>query len=86
MSLPNGVVKPGGADLVVSRQDSQGTASHRPNIGLNRASPSRGSASGWPSETANQFAALKAEKRDTSRVVYRCPGTGRPYLIVQKAD
>ena len=53
MSLPNGVVKPGGADLVVSRQDSQGTASHRPNIGLNRASPSRGSASGWPSETAN---------------------------------
>jgi hypothetical protein len=38
---------------VVSRQDSQGTASHRPNIGLNRASPSRGSASGWPSETAN---------------------------------
>ena len=38
---------------MVSRQDSQGTASHRPNIGLNRASPSRGSASGWPSETAN---------------------------------
>jgi hypothetical protein len=41
---------------------------------------------GGPAGCAKQFAALKAEKRDTSRVVYRCPGTGRPYLIVQKAD
>jgi hypothetical protein len=39
---------------------------------------------GGPAGCAEQFAAIKATKRDTSRVVYRCPGTGRPYLIVQK--
>ena len=38
---------------------------------------------GGPAGCAEQFAAIKARKRD-SRVVYRCPGTGRPYLIVQK--
>jgi hypothetical protein len=39
---------------------------------------------GGPAGCAGQFAALKAENQDTSRVVYRCPGTGRPYLIVHK--
>jgi hypothetical protein len=39
---------------------------------------------GGPAGCAKQFAAIKAEKHDTSRVVYRCPGTGRPYLIVHK--
>jgi hypothetical protein len=39
---------------------------------------------GGPAGCAAAFAALKAEKRDTSCVVYRCPGTGRPYLIIQK--
>jgi hypothetical protein len=39
---------------------------------------------GGPAGCAEKFAALKAEKRDTSRVIYRCPGSGRPYLIIQK--
>jgi hypothetical protein len=40
---------------------------------------------GGPAGCAKQFAAIKAKKHDTGRVVYRCPGTGRPYLIVHKA-
>jgi hypothetical protein len=39
---------------------------------------------GGPAGCAKKFAAVKAEKRDITRVVYRCPGTGRPYLIVNK--
>jgi hypothetical protein len=39
---------------------------------------------GGPAGCAGQFAVLKADKQDTSRVVYRCPGTRRPYLIVHK--
>jgi len=37
---------------------------------------------GGPAGCATQFAAIKVGKHDTSRVVYRCPGTGRPYLII----
>jgi hypothetical protein len=33
---------------------------------------------------AAQFTALKAAKQDTHRVVYRCPGTGLPYLIIER--
>ncbi len=38
---------------------------------------------GGPAGCAKQFAAIK--RKDPSCIVYRCPGTGRPYLIVQKA-
>jgi hypothetical protein len=38
---------------------------------------------GGPAGCAEQFAAVKAEKQDINRLVYRCPGTGRPYLIIQ---
>jgi hypothetical protein len=40
---------------------------------------------GGPAGRAGQFAAVKAEKQDINRVVYRYPGTGRPYLIVHKS-
>ena len=39
---------------------------------------------GGPAGCARRFAAIRTAKQDTSRVVYRCPGTGRPYLIVHK--
>jgi hypothetical protein len=39
---------------------------------------------GGPAGCADQFAAMKPSKNDPSEVVYRCPGTGRPYLIVHK--
>jgi hypothetical protein len=34
---------------------------------------------------AARFAALKSTNRDTSCVVYRCPGTHRPYLIIDRS-
>jgi hypothetical protein len=37
---------------------------------------------GGPAGCAKQFAATT--KKDRSCIVYRCPGTGRPYLIVHK--
>jgi hypothetical protein len=37
---------------------------------------------GGPAGCAKQFAAIT--KKDRSCIVYRCPGTGRPYLIVHK--
>jgi hypothetical protein len=37
---------------------------------------------GGPAGCAKQLVAIK--KKDQSRIVYRCPGTGRPYLIVDK--
>ena len=39
---------------------------------------------GGPAGCADQFAAMKPSKNDPNEVVYRCPGTGRPYLIVHK--
>ena len=41
---------------------------------------------GGPAGCAEQFAALRTPKQDTSCVVYRWPGSGRPYLIVHKGD
>jgi hypothetical protein len=38
---------------------------------------------GWPVGCAKQFAAIA--KKDQSCIVYRCRGTGKPYLIVDKA-
>jgi len=40
---------------------------------------------GGPAGCAKQFAAVKAKKQDTGRVVYRCRGTGRPYLVIDKS-
>jgi hypothetical protein len=39
--------------------------------------------SGGPAGCAARFAAVKSKQKDTNCVVYRCPGTGRPYLIVE---
>jgi exodeoxyribonuclease V alpha subunit len=38
---------------------------------------------GGPAGCAARFAALKANKRDTGRVVYRCLGSRRPFLIIE---
>jgi hypothetical protein len=38
---------------------------------------------GGPAGCAARFAALKANKHDTGRVIFRCPGTRRPYLIIE---
>jgi hypothetical protein len=40
---------------------------------------------GGPAGCARQFAAINPTGRYPGCIVYRCPGTGRPYLIVQKA-
>jgi hypothetical protein len=40
---------------------------------------------GGPAGCAKQFAVMKPGKSDPNEVVYRCPGTGRPYLIIHKA-
>jgi hypothetical protein len=37
-----------------------------------------------PAGCAEQFAAVHPKARHPGCIVYRCPGTGRPYLIVQK--
>jgi hypothetical protein len=39
---------------------------------------------GGPAGCAASFTALTTTKQDASRVVYRCPGTSRPYLVIQK--
>jgi hypothetical protein len=39
---------------------------------------------GGPAGCADQFAAINPRGRYPGRIVYRCPGTGRPYLIVDK--
>jgi hypothetical protein len=39
---------------------------------------------GGPAGCARQFAAMKPGTNDPNEVVYRCPGTDRPYLIVDK--
>jgi hypothetical protein len=39
---------------------------------------------GGPAGCADQFAAVHPKARYRDCIVYRCPGTGRPYLIVQK--
>jgi hypothetical protein len=40
---------------------------------------------GGPAGCADQFAAINPRGRYRGRIVYRRPGTGRPYLIVHKA-
>jgi hypothetical protein len=40
---------------------------------------------GGPAGCAEQFAAVHPKARYPGCIVYRCPGTGRPYLIVHKA-
>ena len=39
---------------------------------------------GGPAGCAAQFAAVHPKARYPGCIVYRCPGTGRPYLIVHK--
>jgi hypothetical protein len=39
---------------------------------------------GGPAGCADQFAAINPRGKYPGRIVYRRPGTGRPYLIVQK--
>jgi hypothetical protein len=39
---------------------------------------------GGPAGCAEQFAAVHPKARYPGCMVYRCPGTGRPYLIVHK--
>jgi hypothetical protein len=39
---------------------------------------------GGPAGGARQFAAVHLKARYPGCIVYRCPGTGRPYLIVHK--
>jgi hypothetical protein len=39
---------------------------------------------GGPAGCAARFAAVHPKARYPGCIVYRCPGTGRPYLIVQK--
>jgi hypothetical protein len=39
---------------------------------------------GGPAGCAEQFAAVHPKARYPGCIVYRCPGTGRPYLIVDK--
>ncbi len=39
---------------------------------------------GGPAGCAEQFAAINPKGRYPGCIVYRCPGTGRPYLIVHK--
>jgi hypothetical protein len=39
---------------------------------------------GGPAGCAEQFAAINPRGKYPGCIVYRCPGTGRPYLIVQK--
>jgi hypothetical protein len=39
---------------------------------------------GGPAGCAEQFAAVHPKARYPGCIVYRCPGTGRPYLIVHK--
>jgi hypothetical protein len=39
---------------------------------------------GGPAGCATQFAAVHPKARYPGCIVYRCPGTGRPYLIVHK--
>ena len=41
---------------------------------------------GGPAGCAARFAALKANKHDTGRVIFRCPGTRRPYLIIENGS
>ena len=38
---------------------------------------------GGPAGCAARLAALNRGKHDTSRVIYRCPGTRRPFLIIE---
>jgi hypothetical protein len=38
---------------------------------------------GGPAGCAARFAALKANKPATGPVIFRCPGTRRPYLIIE---
>jgi hypothetical protein len=40
--------------------------------------------SGGPAGCADQFAATNPTGRYPGCIVYRCPGTGRPYLIIDK--
>src|SRR6266566_985242 len=39
---------------------------------------------GGPAGCADQFAAINPRGKYPGCIVYRCPGTGRPYLIVHK--
>jgi hypothetical protein len=39
---------------------------------------------GGPAGCAEQFAAINPRGKHPGCIVYRCPGTGRPYLIVHK--
>jgi hypothetical protein len=39
---------------------------------------------GGPAGCAEQFAAINPKRKHPGCIVYRCPGTGRPYLIIQK--
>jgi hypothetical protein len=41
---------------------------------------------GGPAGCAARFAALKVNKHDTGPVIYRCPGTRRPYLIIENGS
>jgi hypothetical protein len=41
---------------------------------------------GGPAGCAARFAAVKSKQKDTSCVIYRCPGTGRPYLVIDRSD
>jgi hypothetical protein len=40
---------------------------------------------GGPAGCADQFAATNPRRRYPGCIVYRCPGTARPYLIVHRA-
>src|SRR5271165_5612303 len=40
---------------------------------------------GGPAGCADKFAAIHPKGRYPGCIVYRCPGTGRPYLIVHKS-
>jgi hypothetical protein len=39
---------------------------------------------GGPAGCAERFAAINPRGKHPDCIVYRCPGTGRPYLIIQK--
>jgi hypothetical protein len=40
---------------------------------------------GGPAGCAEQFAAINPKGKYPGCIIYRCPGTDRPYLIVHKA-
>ena len=40
---------------------------------------------GGPAGCAEQFAAINPRGKHPGCIVYRCPGTGRPYLVIDKS-